>query len=58
MAADPGQWEGHRVLFIHTGGLLGMFDKVGQLQPLMDRWQPLDLSKEVVAQGEGKGKMF
>lgn len=35
MRQDPQHWRGRRVLFVHTGGLLGMFDKLGQLQPLM-----------------------
>ena len=35
MAADPGAWAGRRVLFLHTGGLLGAFDKADQLQPLV-----------------------
>jgi D-cysteine desulfhydrase len=29
---DSSEWEGSRVLFIHTGGLLGMYDKCAQLQ--------------------------
>lgn len=33
--ADPDKWVGKNVLFIHTGGLLGMYDKVSQLQPLI-----------------------
>lgn len=33
VAADPLSWQGRRVLFVHTGGLLGMYDKVDQLQP-------------------------
>eukprot|EP00879_Flechtneria_rotunda_P019724 GHRR01020725.1.p1 GENE.GHRR01020725.1~~GHRR01020725.1.p1 ORF type:complete len:184 (+),score=80.96 GHRR01020725.1:487-1038(+) len=37
MAAAPTEWEGKRVLFIHTGGLLGMYDKVDQLQPLIEQ---------------------
>ncbi|KAL3628945.1 hypothetical protein CASFOL_027991 [Castilleja foliolosa] len=31
MADNPGKWEGRKVLFIHTGGLLGLFDKTEQL---------------------------
>ncbi|KAL8513599.1 hypothetical protein ACS0TY_012901 [Phlomoides rotata] len=27
MAENPRKWEGRKVLFIHTGGLLGLFDK-------------------------------
>ena len=35
MQADPAAWRGRKVLFVHTGGLLGMYDKVAQLQPLV-----------------------
>lgn len=35
MAAAPGAWRGRRVLFLHTGGLLGLYDKAAQLQPLV-----------------------
>jgi len=28
---DPSSWEGRRVLFWHTGGLLGTYDKADQL---------------------------
>ncbi|WIA13925.1 hypothetical protein OEZ85_002495 [Tetradesmus obliquus] len=34
--ADPQQWQGKKVLFVHTGGLLGMYDKADQLQPLVE----------------------
>ncbi|KAL4457485.1 hypothetical protein ABPG75_012350 [Micractinium tetrahymenae] len=37
MAADPGAWAGRKVLFVHTGGLLGMYDKAAQLAPLVQR---------------------
>lgn len=33
--SQPEQWEGRKVLFIHTGGLLGVYDKAEQLQPLV-----------------------
>ncbi len=36
MAADPEAWRGRRVLFVHTGGLLGCYDKAGELQPLVE----------------------
>ena len=35
--ADPEAWRGRRVLFLHTGGLLGMYDKEDQLLGVMDR---------------------
>jgi hypothetical protein len=45
--ADPETWQGRKVLFIHTGGLLGMYEKLPQLQPLVSnlgRSQRLDVS--------------
>ena len=36
MASRPDEWKGRRVLFIHTGGLLGMYDKLTQLQPIVE----------------------
>lgn len=36
MRADPQGWAGRKVLFVHTGGLLGMYDKAGQLAPLVE----------------------
>eukprot|EP00200_Dunaliella_tertiolecta_P017376 CAMPEP_0202408768 /NCGR_PEP_ID=MMETSP1128-20130828/15516_1 /ASSEMBLY_ACC=CAM_ASM_000463 /TAXON_ID=3047 /ORGANISM="Dunaliella tertiolecta, Strain CCMP1320" /LENGTH=347 /DNA_ID=CAMNT_0049013985 /DNA_START=377 /DNA_END=1417 /DNA_ORIENTATION=- len=35
MKASPQAWQGRRVLFVHTGGLLGMYDKEDQLQQLL-----------------------
>jgi D-cysteine desulfhydrase len=35
VAQDTDKWRGRKILFIHTGGLLGMYDKVDQLQPLV-----------------------
>ncbi len=37
MAANPKAWEGKKVLFVHTGGLFGMYDKVGQLQGVVEK---------------------
>lgn len=37
MRAQPEAWHGKRVLFIHTGGLLGMYDKLDQLQPMVEQ---------------------
>ena len=33
--ADPGAWRGRRVIFLHTGGLLGLYDKADQLAPFV-----------------------
>ena len=27
MNENPRKWEGRKILFIHTGGLLGLYDK-------------------------------
>ena len=43
MNADPGAWAGRKVLFVHTGGLLGMYDKLGQLAPLVGRQRRLEV---------------
>eukprot|EP00241_Pyramimonas_parkeae_P002086 CAMPEP_0114251124 /NCGR_PEP_ID=MMETSP0058-20121206/15096_1 /TAXON_ID=36894 /ORGANISM="Pyramimonas parkeae, CCMP726" /LENGTH=431 /DNA_ID=CAMNT_0001364891 /DNA_START=225 /DNA_END=1517 /DNA_ORIENTATION=- len=37
MKANPKAWEGRKVLFVHTGGLLGMYSKASQLQPIVSR---------------------
>lgn len=36
MQAAPEEWRGRKVLFVHTGGLLGIYDKAAQLQPLVE----------------------
>ena len=33
--ANPQEWAGRKVLFVHTGGLLGCYDKAAQLQTLV-----------------------
>ncbi|XP_030454933.1 bifunctional D-cysteine desulfhydrase/1-aminocyclopropane-1-carboxylate deaminase, mitochondrial [Syzygium oleosum] len=57
MAENPAKWEGRRVLFVHTGGLLGLFDKVDQMASTISNWQRLDVD-ESVPRKEGTGKMF
>ena len=32
---NPDEWKDKKVLFVHTGGLLGMYEKAEQLQPLI-----------------------
>lgn len=58
MAENPSEWEGKKVLFVHTGGLLGMYDKVQQLQPLTSKWERFKIAETVLQGGDGKGKMF
>ena len=41
LKADSDRWKGRRVLFLHTGGLLSMFEKSDQLQPLVMSKQPV-----------------
>jgi len=40
---NPEKWEGKRVLFLHTGGLLGMYDKEEQLMGLVSPAKRMDL---------------
>lgn len=35
MAADRDEWAGRKVIFLHTGGLLGIYEKTDQLLPLI-----------------------
>lgn len=37
--ASPEAWSGSNVLFVHTGGLLGMYEKIDQLQPIVEQLQ-------------------
>ncbi|CAI9113290.1 OLC1v1013863C1 [Oldenlandia corymbosa var. corymbosa] len=57
MADNPAKWEGRKVLFIHTGGLLGLYDKIDQMSPMMGKWRKMDIH-ESVPRKEGTGKMF
>ncbi|KAM0841520.1 hypothetical protein ACQ4PT_058952 [Festuca glaucescens] len=45
MANNPTKWEGRKVLFVHTGGLLGLYDKVDQLSSLAGSWRRMDLQE-------------
>ena len=42
MQAEPDAWRGRRVMYLHTGGLLGMYDKIDQLQPLLEKANPVE----------------
>ncbi|KAB1203976.1 putative 1-aminocyclopropane-1-carboxylate deaminase [Morella rubra] len=57
MAENPKKWEGRRVLFIHTGGLLGLFDKVEQMASFVGNWRRMDVHDDVPRK-DGTGKMF
>lgn len=45
MQKQPDQWKGRKVLFLHTGGLFGMYDKVQQLQPMLAKMDKADRMK-------------
>ncbi|XP_051178546.1 D-cysteine desulfhydrase 1, mitochondrial [Lolium perenne] len=49
MSNNPTKWEGRKVLFVHTGGLLGLYDKVDQLSSLAGSWRRMDLEELVAA---------
>ncbi|KAI6694310.1 hypothetical protein NL676_022020 [Syzygium grande] len=57
MAENPTKWEERRVLSVHMGGLLGLFDKVDQVALTISNWQRLDVD-ESVSRKEGTGKSF
>jgi D-cysteine desulfhydrase len=57
MAEDPKKWGGRKILFIHTGGLLGLFDKVEQMDSFAGNWRRMDVH-ENVPRKDGTGKMF
>ncbi|CAN6482888.1 unnamed protein product [Victoria cruziana] len=57
MEENPNKWAGRKVLFIHTGGLLGLFDKVDQIMPLVQKLRKMDID-QTVPRKDGAGKMF
>ncbi|WVZ25146.1 hypothetical protein V8G54_003690 [Vigna mungo] len=57
MLENPKKWEGRKILFVHTGGLLGLYDKVDQLASIVGNWQRMDVNESVPRQ-DGIGKMF
>ncbi|PRQ15819.1 putative D-cysteine desulfhydrase [Rosa chinensis] len=57
MAENPKKWEGRKILFIHTGGLLGLFDKVEQIAPSLGKYSRMDVC-ESVPRKDCIGKMF
>ncbi|THG15442.1 hypothetical protein TEA_020921 [Camellia sinensis var. sinensis] len=57
MAENPIKWEGRKILFIHTGGLLGLFDKTDQMMPLVGNWRKMDIH-ESIPQMDGAGKIL
>ncbi|XP_062118091.1 putative D-cysteine desulfhydrase 1, mitochondrial [Humulus lupulus] len=57
MSEHPKKWEGRKVLFIHTGGLLGLYEKAEQMDSLVGNWRRMDVP-ESVPREDGIGKMF
>ncbi|GMN74033.1 hypothetical protein TIFTF001_056167 [Ficus carica] len=47
MSENPKKWEGRKILFIHTGGLLGLYDKVDQMASIVGNWHRLDVHESV-----------
>ncbi|KAL1541959.1 Deoxycytidine monophosphate (dCMP) deaminase [Salvia divinorum] len=50
MAKNPEKWEGRKVLFIHTGGLLGLYEKTEQIAPLVGNWRRMDIQASIPRQ--------
>lgn len=57
MAGNPAKWKGRKILFVHTGGLLGLYDKVDQLSSSAGSWRRMDLG-DSIPRKDGTGKMF
>ncbi|XP_073100646.1 D-cysteine desulfhydrase 1, mitochondrial [Elaeis guineensis] len=57
MSANPAKWRGRKVLFIHTGGLLGLYDKVDQMASMVGKWCRMEID-ESIQRRDGTGKMF
>lgn len=36
MNGNAKEWAGRKVIFLHTGGLLGLYEKADQLAPLVE----------------------
>lgn len=46
VGGSPEKWKGRKVCFIHTGGLLSTYEKIDQLQPIMDAEKCNELNLE------------
>ncbi|XP_055826923.1 putative D-cysteine desulfhydrase 1, mitochondrial [Solanum dulcamara] len=56
MRENPRKWEGRKILFIHTGGLLGVYDKGDEIASFLGKYRKMDIHESVPRQ-EGIGKM-
>lgn len=57
MTQNPAKWESRKILFIHTGGLLGLFDKAEEMASSVGGWRRMDID-ESIPRKDGTGKMF
>lgn len=57
MSENPKKWEGRKILFIHAGGLLGLYAKADQLGSMLGKCSRLDVN-ECVPRINGVRKMF
>ncbi|KDP23066.1 hypothetical protein JCGZ_01161 [Jatropha curcas] len=57
MAENPRKWEGRKILFIHTGGFLGLYDKVDQMSSLVEHCVRMHID-ESVSRKDDTAKMF
>ncbi|RCV08560.1 hypothetical protein SEVIR_1G342900v4 [Setaria viridis] len=57
MSGNPAKWKGRKILFVHTGGLLGLYDKADQLSSLAGSWRRMNL-EDSISRKDGTGKMF
>ena len=55
MAENPKKWEGRNILFIHTGGQLGLFDKTDQMESLVGNWCKMDIHDDSIPCKNGTG---
>ncbi|XP_077230905.1 D-cysteine desulfhydrase 1, mitochondrial-like [Tasmannia lanceolata] len=40
---NPAKWAGRKVLFIHTGGIFGLYDKSKQLNDTVGKWNRMEI---------------
>lgn len=57
MAENPKKWEGRKILFIHTGGLLGLYDKMEEIVSSVGNWRRMNIPESTPLK-DGTGKMF
>jgi hypothetical protein len=57
MAGNPAKCKGQKILFVHTSGLLGLYDKEDHLSSLVGGWRRMD-PEDSITHKDGTGKMF